>query len=730
MDSIYFLIAILVFVFVVVVLGVFTKTIISKRGVFYSAPLLIYMFIIYVVGYKHTYGSLDFIGAFNCLVAAIKSFTFEIRSDYVINLINEDTIYAASLYIGVICSGFTLVFGVLEVFKVAIYNGVVRLFRLAGFQTDIVLGYNEDAINYCKSNKKTVLWIDSTIIKLSKEEKMKLYNDGIIYIYAPFTAKRLASSTFFILREVYVICFQKDNEYIPTILKTLEELKSFRKNLEFHVQTKSDHLTFINEQLTKRCVNKKNIIATSFDYYELIGRKFSLEHNLAMYLPKGFIEDGVVTPISADSKETKNINVVMLGFGKTSKAILKSIIMNNQFVQVVDNKYKCKKINLEIYDKSEEVFNDSLITHIEKFPELCKEDYFDFDPFLGPLELTVEMKHKKCDVKSDASEDFLKSIIKKKNNNDFTFYIIGLSSSVDNSLVAEMLSKIVPQSSSIIFYNIDAYNERLLSDSKICIPFGFKNDILSHDNITVEDIFTLAKLNNDEYNRKSGKNNDFFSIPIIEKLSNIYKEINLRFKLNLIGLDYTKDPEVKGLRYKKDKGDVKSEEKVYLDYCNPSLYHLSLEEIREKELEDENSEYSKLIKEDTEESKAKAEILLEEKKYAQYFNLNLGNALIYQEHLRWAMYYFLYDYRGMKLSDIYFDGNGKVVHKDIPNRKHACITSFEGADKLHRYELQMYLDAGKDKKISQVETFQYDMKLDTAYEELEQLEFKIIELKR
>ena len=447
-----------------------------------------------------------------------------------------------------------------------------------------------------------------------------------------------------------------------------------------------------------------------------------------MYLPKGFIEEGVVTPIDDKTEETKNINVVMLGFGKTSKAILKSLIMNNQFVQVVDNKYTCKKINLEIYDKSDEVFNDSLITHIEKFSELCKEDFFDFDPELGPLELTVEMKHKKCDVKSDASEEFLKSIIKKKNNSDFTFYIIGLSSSVDNSLVAEMLSKIVPPSSSIIFYNVDAYNERLLSDSKICIPFGFKNDILSHDNITVEDIFTLAKLNNDEYNRKSGKNNDFYAIPIIEKLSNIYKEINLRFKLNLIGLDYTKDPEIEGLKYRKEDSDL--QEKVYLDYYNPSLYHLSLEEIIKKELEDEDSEYSKLIKENTEESKAKAQLLIEEKKYSQYFNLNLGNALIYQEHLRWAMYYFLYDYRGMKLSDIHFDENGKIVHKDIPNRRHACITSFIGIDKLHRHELQMFLDAAKDKKLSQVETFQYDMKLDTAYDELVELGYKIIELKR
>ena len=42
----------------------------------------------------------------------------------------------------------------------------------------------------------------------------------------------------------------------------------------------------------------------------------------------------------------------------------------------------------------------------------------------------------------------------------------------------------------------------------------------------------------------------------------------------------------------------------------------------------------------------------------------------------------------------------------------------------------MYLDNNVNKKLSDVETFQYDMKLDTAYEELTKLGYKIIELKR
>ena len=688
MYSIYFLVAIIIFLAVVVFLGFFTKTVISKRALWYSIPLISYMYLIYLVGFINSGQSLNGIVFFNCLVYALKAFTFEINSGYVSTLVAQDSIYALSLYLGVICCGLTLIFGALELVKVTFHNDLAKTFRLLGKKADFVLGYNEDAIKYCKSNKDTVLWIDSTVVKLKKEDKLKLYDDNIIYIYAPFNAKRLKRNSFLVFENVFVICFQDNNQYISSILKTLEEIKPYKKKIiEFHVQTRSDNLSFVNEQLTRRCVNKANLMASSFDYYELMSRKFSLDHNLAKYLPDGFIKDGVVT-------EGRNINVVMLGFGKTSKAILKSILINNQFVEIVDNKYCCKKINVELYDTSSDAFDDRMVTHIKHFDKLCEKDYFNFDPVLGPLELTATIGEcKKCNVKSDVSEEFLASLIKDKN--DFTYYVVALSDSVDNSMIAEMLSKTVSESSSIIFYNIDDHNERLLTDSTICYPFGFKNEILSHDNITAEDLCSLAKLNNESYNKKSGKNNDFYTIPIIEKLSNIYKEINLRFKLNLVGLDFTFDKNVQGLS-----------KKQYEEKYNYKKYHKDIDE------------YIEMF------GIAKAA----EEKYNDYFELNVANALIYQEHLRWAMYYFLNDYKGMKLEQIILK-DGKIIHKDIPNRKHACITSFEGTDKLHRYELQMYLDNNITKSISSVETFQYDMKLDTAYEELESLGYKVIELK-
>ena len=689
MYSIYFLIAIAIFLTIVVFLGFFTKTVISKRAIWYSVPLVIYMYLIYLVGYMYANESLNGIVLFNCLVYALKSFTFEINSGYVSALVNVDFIYALSLYLGVICSGLTLVFGAFELVKVSFHNDFAKTVRLIGKKADFVLGYNEDAFKYCKSNKDTILWIDPTVVKLKKEDKLKLYEQNIIYIYAPFNAKRLRRNSFLVFKNIFVICFQENNQYISSILKTVEDFKPFKtKIIEFHVQTKSDNLSFVNEQLTKRCSKKNNVMASSFDYYELMGRKFSLDHNLAKYLPEKFVEEGVVQP-------GRNINVVMLGFGKTSKAILKSILINNQFVEIVENKYRSKKIQVELYDTSIEAFDDRMVSHIRHFDKLCeKGDYFNFDPKLGPLELTAEIVGcHKCNVKSDVSDEFIASLIKDKN--DFTYYVVSLANSVDNSMIAEMLSKTVNPQSSIIFYNIDDHNERLLTDSTICYPFGFKNEILSHDNIVAEDLCSLAKVNNDTYNKKSGKTSDFYDIPIIEKLSNIYKEINLRFKLNLVGLDFTFDKNARGI-------DKVEYEKKY----NAKKYHKDIDY------------YIEMF----------GITNAAEEKYNDYFELNLGNALIYQEHLRWAMYYFLYDYKGLRLDEIKLV-EGKIVHKDIPNRRHACITSFEGADKLHRFELQMYLDNNITKSISSVETFQYDMKLDTAYEELTQLGYKVINLK-
>lgn len=686
--SIFFLIFISLFLIGVIGVCLFTKKIISKQTLWFSIPLILYMFFIYMYGYYESANSLDVAAIFNCFVSALKSFTFEVNTKMVTLLVEKDIIYAISLYAGSACSSLALIFTTLELIKATLTNDFKKFKRLLKSNVSIVLGYNDDAFKYCKNDKTAILWIDSSNVKLSKEDKIKFFEEGIVYIYAPFDTKKILKTITFVSNKINIICFQTNGEYLPKILQTLEEIPNTNKVIEFHVQTNGENLSFINEQMTKRCCKKDNVIATAFDYHELIARQFSLNHTLAKYLPDTFIKEGTIAI-------NKNINIVMFGYGKTAKALLKSIILNNQFVQVVNGKYQCKKINIDLYDIDDEIFDDEMLTKIENFSKLCDNNYFNFDPEMGPIELTINLNHKQSNVKTDISDEFLNSLIKSEN--DFSFYFCCLSNSTDNTQLAEKISKTIDNNSSIIFYNIDEYNEKLLTDSSILIPFGYKHNILSYESIVLDDISALAQLNNEQYNKKSSQKNNFYKIPIIERLSNIYSELNIRFKLNLIGLDYTKE--------NKEIGLTKEE---FEEYYNQKLTHKTIDDY---------------IKEGYKLGEA------EQLKYEDYFKINLANALIYQEHLRWSMFYFLNDFKGLHLSEIRYK-DGKIIHKDVLNNKHACLTSFKGLDILHRYELKLYLDNDVNKTMSKVETYQYDMKLDSVYDELTMLGYKIIKLNK
>ena len=80
-------------------------------------------------------------------------------------------------------------------------------------------------------------------------------------------------------------------------------------------------------------------------------------------------------------------------------------------------------------------------------------------------------------------------------------------------------------------------------------------------------------------------------------------------------------------------------------YFNVKNYHKSLEDYIKQVLNKEELDGKEVL---TKEQMDNVQAL----KYQEYFEINISTALIYQEHLRWAMFYFLYDYKGMKLSQI------------------------------------------------------------------------------
>ena len=174
---------------------------------------------------------------------------------------------------------------------------------------------------------------------------------------------------------------------------------------------------------------------------------------------------------------------------------------------------------------------------------------------------------------------------------------------------------------------------------------------------------------------------NFNNLPVVEMRSNIANELNMDFKLGLLGL----------MREVTDKGITKEE---FYKYIDP-------ENTRDLPYD-----------------------------YAAYQNVTTRNLIAYQEHLRWCMYYFVNTFVPMRLSEVHLV-DGKAVHKNLERKAHACLTAYRGLDVLHKYELKLYQEANIEKTIADVETYKYDIAfVDSIYDKIVEMGYDIVPINR
>lgn len=666
MGPIIILICLIIILGFALFIGIFTKGFISKKNLAFFVPMLVILFFIYYLGYSYQ-GSVDFLTFIECLGGGLKGFKFEVIRAALQPYMKDNVIYAIDVYAGVIMSGLTLVSGVLGFFKVAIVNFCASNKRLVSNKLDIVFGYNKQAIAYAKKHNNSVLWVDPSLNKLSADYKKNLFVQGVAYLYKPFDGKKLNRNTAFAGKTIHIIVFQEDGEYLSAVLSTIEGMKNSNgKTYNFHVQANTDVLGFIDNKISKACKGRIGIVGSSFNTYELIGRAFSNNYNLAKFLPRSFYKDGTILP-------DKTINVVMLGFGKTARAVFKSILLNNQFVQIAGKKFSPKPINFYIYDKDDDSFGRSHVTYLENFAKINKK----FSRGLETVELPYTIKHYSLDIKSDFQDYYLENFIQNKDS--FTFYFVCLNNNIENAAFADQIAHLTSEQKNVIFYNVDNKKEAIAEEIDNVIPFGFKSAINSHQYITNDRLWVLAALQNKNYNAMKGQDaKELDERPIIEKQSNIYANINLQFKLNLLGLDYIYDEKAQGI----------SEERFFEIYDKDNI---------------RNKEYD----------------------FKEYLKINTRTALAYQEHLRWMMFYIINGYSALPFDQIKYEG-GKIIHKDISNRKHACLISYYELEALADYEVKL---TKGEQKLEDVETLKYDYQLlDGLFDTIVKEGYKIVEL--
>ena len=179
--------------------------------------------------------------------------------------------------------------------------------------------------------------------------------------------------------------------------------------------------------------------------------------------------------------------------------------------------------------------------------------------------------------------------------------------------------------------------------------YGSTKTILSHNVIVNDELSIIARTVNKmyyqekliEYKEKENynalverqANESWINQSYFSMYSNIYSALSLRIKLNLLGLDYVADG-------------------------------------KKENLELISQRYNEGLQKES------------------YFIRSKRNALLAHEHARWNAYHLLNEFMPLKKDDITYvvkDGKVKFTIKDMEAKKHACLISFKGLDKLSIY---------------------------------------------
>ncbi len=531
-------------------------------------------------------------------------------------------IYAIGLALGVVSTYFAAIsaFGrrILNVFKVA------RM--LNSSSCDIISGNSPEALGYAKSYA-------NTIIALSKGTDKSVVNDLVNSGYT--VVKRSLSKEFFDSRffnsstRYNVVLPNDDGDHYDKITDALSYLNASAKSRNIHFYIETDEEAMPTEKNYIDTVAKEHRAdITLFSRNELIARTFVDENPITADMPTCFFDAD--TSVMADTE----LNVFMLGFGKLSREIYRQFVVNNQLCTFDGKEYRAHPVNYILCDSKINKRAWDINGLSDAMDKLVRDEYFP----LPDMPYSTE-----CIDETLYEMDYLGVIAERiKKENAFSYVVIDTSDVYRNIDTAERLNLLLDGSNN---FRVFIYNNSEISVYGNINCYGSIQSLYTHDVIVNEKLTALAKSINTFY---SGADT-WGELSYFDMYSNIALAGNLRLKLNLLGLDYSKDGKGEGY----------------------ALLENALEKID-----------------------------LDQTCYDHYFDRGVKTSLLAQEHFRWNAYHMMSGYLPMKKSEISVeaDDSGKIK-KTVKNnhlKRHGCLTTYNGIDSLSEHLAEKSNDIAKD----------------------------------
>lgn len=415
------------------------------------------------------------------------------------------------------------------------------------------------------------------------------------------------------------------------------------------------------EAIYNRIVDSSDGSIRYINKYSQIAMDFIDKYPLTQFMGKEELDYN-----KALLKGDVNVNVSMIGFGKTNRQIFLMSTANNQFMTETENGIELQPVHYHIFDKENSENNKNLNHNYYRYKNEF-DDITDKEAYL-PLPALPAKEHYHCLDINDP--DFYRDIRKIVTNSprDVNYMIIAFGTDLENIDLAQKLLEKKSEwkvNKLVLFVKVRSGNSSFdIFKRNDCFLIGDEKQVAFNVSSIDDDRITrMAKMRNKVYDleyevtRKAAcitdpqviadiyKNADYrwhIKKTQIERESNLYGCLSIRFKLHLMGLDYVAANSPKA----PESIDEDTYMKIYAGDDMPSYY--------------ENCD-------------------VQGKKIVQYsldFPESKRKNYAVQEHYRWNSFMISKGIVPATKQEIYDDRNKNG--KDYVLRRHGNLTTFDG----------------------------------------------------
>lgn len=444
---------------------------------------------------------------------------------------------------------------------------------------------------------------------------------------------------------------------------------------------------------------------------------------------------------SACLKDDAEINFIFIGFGKSNQQLFLSSVANNQFIEKdgSDGKVKIKQVHYSIFDKKN-AENDKNLNHSYwRIKNECKwflrddtdaakkerdEKYLPMPDEPAILDELGEDGKKCVDINDVEFYNKIKGVIDgSTGKNTYSYIAISFGADLENIDLAEKLTAKIAE------WNVEdavkifakVRNPKLAvkvgEEKRPYLQYGNEAEVAYNiDVILREKMSAMAMQRDIAYNLcKEGRSVESLSADELavrkllytkkmnektqyERLSNLYAILSLRFKLQLLGLDYKPSDAV-------DKG-------------------ISIGEYLSKYAEGDTPDYIMAAGKTTyDDTVAPIDVNYD---VLNYNKESTRYKLAQQEHYRWNSYMLCSGIIPASRAEILNEkkANGDYTNgKNYALRRHGNITTFDGL-----VEFREMIEKRDDKPAGKEDVIRYDFQiLDHAYWVLREMGYTIVQ---